>query len=77
VDFSSRPTRLRDWKCSRLRTGKQSVDLNYLYHHHQVSIFMAENAASDESRRIHGALAADYAARIADAKCRRAPLSVD
>jgi len=38
---------------------------------------MAENAASDESRRIHGALAADYAARIADAKCRRAPLSVD
>jgi hypothetical protein len=53
------------------------VDLNYLYHHHQVSIFMAENAASDESRRIHGALAADYAARIADAKCRRAPLSVD
>lgn len=77
VDFISKPTRLRDLKCSRLRNGEQSVDLNDLYHRHQVSIFMAENAASDESRRIHGALAAGYAARIAGAKCNRAPLSVD
>ena len=52
------------------------MDLNYLYYRHQVSLFMAENAACDESRGVHRALAAGYAARIAGAKCPRAPLSV-
>jgi hypothetical protein len=44
------------------------MDLNYLYQRHQVSLFMADNAASDEARRVHRELADRYAARIADAK---------
>jgi hypothetical protein len=44
------------------------LDLNYLYHRHQVSLFMAENAASDEARSIHRELAHRYAGQIADAK---------
>lgn len=52
------------------------MDLNYLYHRHQVSLFMSEHASCDDSRRAHGALADGYAARIAGAKCPRAPLSV-
>lgn len=44
------------------------MDLNYLYHRHQVSIFMAANAASDEARRVHRELAERYAAQIAHAK---------
>jgi hypothetical protein len=52
------------------------MDLNYLYHRHQVSLFMAENAAGEESRRAHRALADGYAARIAGAKCPRPALSV-
>jgi len=45
------------------------MDLNYLYHRHQVSLFMAENAGCDRARRAHGELAVGYAARIAAAKC--------
>jgi hypothetical protein len=52
------------------------VDLNYLCHRRQVSLFMAENAACDESRRAHRALANGYAASIAGAKIPFAPLSV-
>jgi hypothetical protein len=44
------------------------VDLNYLYHRHQVSLFMAENAACEEARCAHRSLADGYAARIAEAK---------
>ena len=44
------------------------MDLNYLYHRHQVSIFMADNAASEQARSVHRELADRYAARIADAK---------
>jgi hypothetical protein len=44
------------------------VDLNYLYHRHQVSLFMAANAASEAVRRIHCELADGYASRIAAAK---------
>jgi len=44
------------------------MDLNYLYHRHQVSLFMADNAASHEVRRIHRELAHRYAGQIADAK---------
>jgi hypothetical protein len=47
---------------------EQGVDLNYLYHRHQVSLFMAENAGSEPARRIHRQLAAAYAERISDAK---------
>lgn len=44
------------------------MDLNYLYHRHQVSVFMAANAASDEARSAHRELAERYALQIADAK---------
>jgi hypothetical protein len=52
------------------------VDLNYLYQRHQVALFMAENADSEEARRAHRELATGYAARIAGAKCPRAPLRI-
>ena len=44
------------------------MDLNYLYHRHQVSLFNAENAACEESRLAHLSLVANYAAKIAEAK---------
>lgn len=44
------------------------MGLNYLYHRHQVSLFMATNAASDEARRVHRELTDRYAAEIAEAK---------
>jgi hypothetical protein len=47
------------------------MDLNYLYHRHQLSLFMADNAASEEARRIHRNLADAYAMRIADLKTPR------
>ena len=40
------------------------VGFNYLYHRHQVSLTNAANAASDEARRAHLALAEGYASRI-------------
>jgi hypothetical protein len=50
------------------------VDLNYLYHRHQVSLFMADNAASGEARRVHRELGECYARRIAEAKLSRMQL---
>jgi hypothetical protein len=44
------------------------MDLNYLYHRHQISLFMADNAASEEARCIHRELAERYAGRIADVR---------
>ena len=44
------------------------MDLNYLYQRHQISLFMADNAASEPARRIHRELAAGYASRIVEAK---------
>lgn len=44
------------------------MDLNYLYHRHQVSLFMAANGPSEAARRIHRALADGYGARIVSAK---------
>ena len=76
VDFPNKPARLRDRTRSRLRIRERFMDLNYLYHRHQVSLFMAENADCGESRRAHRALADGYAARIACARCPAAPLSV-
>jgi hypothetical protein len=43
------------------------MDLNYPYHRHQVSLFMADNAAC-QARRMHRELAYGYASRIADAE---------
>ena len=44
------------------------MDLNYLYHRHQVSLFMSDNARSKRARIAHGALAAAYLAKIEDSK---------
>lgn len=44
------------------------MDLNYLYHRHQVSLFMAENAASKRARNAHAALADAYLAKIEDSR---------
>ena len=51
------------------------MDLNYLYHRHQVSLFMADNADCERSRRVHRELADGYAARIAQAKTPSVPAS--
>ena len=50
------------------------MDLNYLYQRHQVSLFMAANAASEEARRTHREFAKRYAVSIADANLGRAAL---
>jgi hypothetical protein len=44
------------------------LDLNYLYHRHQISLFMAQHAASERARLAHGGLAEAYAGRIAAAR---------
>jgi hypothetical protein len=44
------------------------MDLNYLYHRHQVALFNAENAKCDDSRRAHLSLVAAYAAKIEQSK---------
>ena len=55
---------------------EQHMDLNYLYHRRQVSLFMADNADCEQSRRAHRELADGYAARIAQAKNLPVPASV-
>jgi hypothetical protein len=47
------------------------MDLNYLYHRHQISLFMAFNAACGKARSAHRGLAEGYAARIALDKASR------
>jgi hypothetical protein len=49
------------------------MDFNYLYHRHQVSLFMSENAACAEARASHRGLARGYAAQIASALLDRRP----
>lgn len=44
------------------------MDLNYLYQRRQISLFMADNAATEAARRVHLEFAQGYAARIATAK---------
>jgi len=44
------------------------VDLNCLYQRHQVSLFLADNARCERSRRSHRELADGYAAMIWTAK---------
>lgn len=46
------------------------MDLNYLYQRHQVSLFMSDNAVSEEARHVHRELASRYAVQIAAAKTR-------
>jgi len=49
------------------------MDLNYLLQRHQIALFNAQNASSDEARRAHQAMADAYAARIAGGKCPTPP----
>ena len=42
------------------------MDLNTLYHRHGVALLMAARAACASSRKAHRAMAASYAARIAE-----------
>ena len=49
------------------------MDLNYLLHRRQVSLFMAENGACERSRAAHRELAKGYAAEIASARFERRP----
>ena len=51
------------------------MDINYLFHRHQVSLFMADNAASPRARLVHRELAERYASRIADAKTSALPIA--
>lgn len=44
------------------------MDLNYLYQRHQVSLFMADNADSEQVREVHREFGKRYASRIAEAK---------
>lgn len=44
------------------------MDLNYLYHHQQISLFKADNATCGSSRRQHQSMADAYAALITVAK---------
>ena len=44
------------------------MDLNYLYTRHQISLFMAENADSEQARKAHREFGRRYASRIAEAK---------
>jgi hypothetical protein len=48
------------------------LPINYLYFRHQVSLFRADHAACEPSRRAHQGLAAGYLALLADAKANRA-----
>ena len=53
---------------------ERNMDLNYLYQRHQVALFMAQNAACERARRIHGEFAERYGARIAEARRSRPQL---
>ncbi|HEX6218839.1 MAG TPA: hypothetical protein VFZ35_06155 [Sphingomicrobium sp.] len=44
------------------------MDLNYLYHRQQISLFLAEHAACEQSREAHRGLADGYAAMIEQAR---------
>lgn len=44
------------------------MDLNYLYHRHQISLFRAANGATKAARRVHSELADGYASLIATAR---------
>lgn len=44
------------------------MDLNYLYHRHQVAQYHADNAACDEARDAHQAMANAYSSLISQSK---------
>jgi hypothetical protein len=52
------------------------MDVNDLYHRHQVSLFLSENAASVPSRAVHRGLTEGYASRIDAVKNALSPLDI-
>jgi hypothetical protein len=44
------------------------MDLNYLYHRHQISLHLSEHAACDDARSVHAQFATAYLARIEEAR---------
>ena len=44
------------------------MDLNYLYQRHQISLYMSENAACEQSRGAHRGLTDAYASLITSAR---------
>jgi len=52
------------------------MDLNYLYHRHQVSLHNAENATCEEARLAHLSLVAAYALKIDQFKRVRTKLTL-
>ena len=63
-----RLARLRDPLVLSLTGPEHIMDLNYLYHRHQVSLAMSEDAACDCSRIVHRKMADAYASLISAAK---------
>ena len=54
------------------------MDLNDLYHRHQISVFMSANGTTASARATHLGLAEDYASRIDTVKQgQRAPEGAD
>ena len=51
------------------------MDLNYLYHRHQVALYFSEHAACEASRSVHRGLADGYARLIRTAKTKTAPVA--
>ncbi len=51
---------------SRLLSGSQHMDLNFLYHRRGVSHLMAQHAACERSRNAHRNLSQAYAGCIGD-----------
>jgi len=52
------------------------MDLNYLFHRHQLSLMRAKAAIGVEARRAHQALAEGYARRIDAWRAERLPAGV-
>ena len=51
-----------------LTKGRTVLDLNYLYHRHQVAQYHADNAACDEARDAHQTMANAYSSLISQSK---------
>ena len=48
-----------------LTAGRCIIDLNYLFHRHQLSLVASTDASSSEARVAHRGLTVGYATRIA------------
>ena len=60
--------RQRDPNVLPLTRKERLMDLNYLHHRQQVSVFLSDNAACASSRIVHRKMAEGYAALIVTAR---------